>query len=129
MPVSDLAYIGYAHAEADECGAMNAFLEVVRGWGHNAFMLRERGGLGGVEQRFGRVGKSEGGRLRALSTASDCLLMLLMILQEWQVSLVELLVPVLKMRRRAGAKVGSFMMMLASLKKRFLHLHCDWLGP
>ena len=31
LPLSDLAYIGYAHAEADECGGMNAFLEVVGG--------------------------------------------------------------------------------------------------
>ena len=29
MPVSDLAYIGYAHCEGDECGAMNMFLEAV----------------------------------------------------------------------------------------------------
>eukprot|EP00878_Enallax_costatus_P007552 GHUV01007908.1.p2 GENE.GHUV01007908.1~~GHUV01007908.1.p2 ORF type:complete len:273 (+),score=74.38 GHUV01007908.1:1618-2436(+) len=27
MPISELAYIGYAHCEGDECGAMNMFLD------------------------------------------------------------------------------------------------------
>lgn len=29
IPLADLAYIGYAHCEGDECGAMNLLLEAV----------------------------------------------------------------------------------------------------
>ncbi len=34
IPVSSLAYIAYAHAESDECGAMNDFLAAVRDASH-----------------------------------------------------------------------------------------------
>lgn len=46
MPVTELAYIGYAHCEGDECGAMNLFLEAVGLMAQMASLLPQ--GLAGL---------------------------------------------------------------------------------